>query len=561
MDRLRQLLSYIGAQMSVLTFSQRLAIGLCAALVVVSLLWLLQWSTTPELVPLANYEFSFEELQAAEDALEENGAPYSVRGTRVYVRAQDRHNLLRVLHGAGALPEGSLYDMASVVADDNPFQSPGQRQFAQNYAKGNELAKIIATSPFVRKAAVLINNKRTRRLGGQSDVPTASVNVALAPGTEITSEMVEGFAKLVAGAIAGLTPPNVYITDSRTMRSYSVPRPGDPASVDYLAIVKKREAHFLAKIMDKLADVPGLRASVTVELDTSRSVKQKHAYTKVEPKTESTQTTEQTSPQQPTEPGVQANLGQALTAGASGMNNTTEESKQEFYEPKLSETETIERVAFGTKRVTATVGIPRSFVVGVFRAKFPDVEEDPKDDDPRFVTVRDDQTTRVKTSVERIVMAKSPKDVEVDVYPDMMWTSDGGGFAASPGGVAVAMAEADSLDAIELLRTYGPQAGLAMLAMMSMAMMMRVVRKSSRVVGRRAPRPAVGQEALEEEPILSAGPHPVGQAATSEGFLVGHEIDEEALRDRELNEEVAKLVDEDPEGAADLLRRWIQDSA
>ena len=56
MERLRQLLNQITAQLGLLTLSQRLAMGLSAALIVVSLLWLMQWSTTPDLVPLVNYE-------------------------------------------------------------------------------------------------------------------------------------------------------------------------------------------------------------------------------------------------------------------------------------------------------------------------------------------------------------------------------------------------------------------------------------------------------------------------------------------------------------------------
>ncbi len=35
----------------------------------------------------------------------------------------------------------------------------------------------------------------------------------------------------------------------------------------------------------------------------------------------------------------------------------------------------------------------------------------------------------------------------------------------TPGGVAAAMAEGDAVDSVALLRTYGPQAGLAMLAL------------------------------------------------------------------------------------------------
>ncbi len=179
MERLRQLLSHVGAQLSVLTVSQRLAIGLCAALVVGSLAWLLQWSTRPEMVPLITQDIGYDNLDTAEQALRGEGVKFEVHGTRIYVRPADLHNALRLLHSADALPEGSLFDMATVVMDQNPFQPPAARAFAQTYAKGNELAKIIATSPAVSKVSVIINPKTKRRLGGLTDVPTASVTVTM----------------------------------------------------------------------------------------------------------------------------------------------------------------------------------------------------------------------------------------------------------------------------------------------------------------------------------------------------------------------------------------------
>ena len=144
MERLRQLLNDIGAQLGVLTVSQRLAIGLCAALIAGSMLWLLQWSTTPEMVPLVNAEFSYDDLDSAESALRAEGIKFTIHGTRILVASADRQSAIRVVHTAGALPEGSLFDMDAVVADQNPFQSPEARKYAQNFAKGNELAKIIA---------------------------------------------------------------------------------------------------------------------------------------------------------------------------------------------------------------------------------------------------------------------------------------------------------------------------------------------------------------------------------------------------------------------------------
>ena len=64
--------------------------------------------------------------------------------------------------------------------------------------------------------------------------PDTSVTVTLASGKEMTHEIVEGFAKLVAGGVAGLKPHQVNITDARTMRSYGLPDPDDAASFDLL---------------------------------------------------------------------------------------------------------------------------------------------------------------------------------------------------------------------------------------------------------------------------------------------------------------------------------------
>ncbi len=559
MDRLRQLLNTISAQLSVLTISQRLAIGLCAALAAGSLLWLLQWSTAPEMVPLVTHDFTYEAMDSAEQSLKANDIPYIIRGTRVFVRPTDRHNALRLLYAAEALPEGSLFDMEAVVTDSNPFQSPEARTYAQTYAKGNELAKIIATSPTVRKASVIINPVTKRRLGGVTDVPTASVTVTLAPVREMTNEIVEGFAKLVAGAVAGLKPHNVYITDARTLRSYSVPHPDDAISFDVLSVIKRYEEHYRSKILSKLADIPGVQVAISVELDMNKRVTQSIKHDLPQPKVETSNSTEQSSPLQPTEPGVRANLGQALTS-ASGEAQSTEETTVENFEPKLSRTETIEQMPFATTKVTAAIGIPRSFIIGVFKAQHLEVTDDPKDDDPDFVAARDAQVARVRAAVERIVMApKSSEDVQVDVYPDMEWTADGGVWSRAPGAVAFAQQGGEELDAIGLVRTYAPQAGLATLALVSLLMMMRMVRKSSELIGTHRRQFSESAESPEDEKPLSVGQTPVGEAEVSESMLAGKEVDPQTLRYQELGLEVSKMVEKDPEGAAALIRRWVED--
>jgi len=557
MDRLRRLFEYINAQMSVLTVSQRIAIGMCAALLAGSLLWLLQWSAAPDMPPLLAHEFSLDELSAAEAALESSGLPFEIRGTRIYVRTADRHNLLRVLHAGDALPQGSLFDMQAVVHDENPFRSPEALAYAQNYAKGNELAKIIATYPFVKKASVLINPSTKRRLGAAADVPSASVTVTLAPGKDMTEDCVEGFAKLVSGAVGGLKPYNVNVVDARTGQSYSFPRPNEVGTLDHLRIVQKHEERLLAKVRSGLADIPGVQATVTVELDTGKRVKQTILHDPPQPKIEFGQSSEQSSPEQPAEPGVVANVGQAVTAGGAGVKNMTEQTNVENFEPKPRETETIEHIPFAMiKSVTATVGIPRSFIVSIFQAKNPETP-DPQDDDAAFAALRDEQLARIKGSVEKIVMAKSPDDVKVNVYPDLEWKSEGGTWNRTPDGVVTAETSIGGVDPVGLLRGYGPQAGLGLLAVMSMFMMMRIVRRSSQAIPPATPYhepPVPGGE----EPILTAGVHPVGQAAVPESLLMGREVDDTTLRYQELSSEVSKLIDEDPDGVADLIRQWVE---
>jgi hypothetical protein len=247
-----------------------------------------------------------------------------------------------------------------------------------------------------------------------------------------------------------------------------------------------------------------------------------------------------------------------LSVGGGEGGNTTEETAVENFEPKLTQTETIEQMPFGIRKITAAIGIPRSFVVGVWRAQHPDLKEFPKDDDPQFVSIRDEQLARVRASVLRITMAK-PEDIEVDVYPDMDWSAGGGVWSSVPGGLALARQSGESLDTMSMVEHYGPQAGLAVLALASMFMMMRVVRKSSESLGTRRRLMSVETEP-EEEIVMSVGSSAVGKAEVSESMLTGKEVDPETLRFQEIGKEVSQMVENDPAGSADLIRRWLNDS-
>ncbi len=556
MDRLRQQIEEISARLKVLNASQRIAIGMCAGMVLISVLWLMQWSTAPEMGLLVDREFTYVELDAAEESLKANGVDYELRGNRVFVELSERHNALRLLHKAEALPDGSLYDMQSVVGEQNPFLAPDDRNFRQNFATGNELAKIIASSPFVDRASVILNPKTKRRLGGQSDMPSASVAVTLSGRSEMSEEMVDGFAKLVSGAVAGLKPHNIFITDTRSGRSYNVPHPDDAASFDVLGMQKKREGHLQSKIVGALSYIPGLRVAVSVDLEMSKRMTERMQHDVPQPKVETSDTSEQGSQNGASEAGAQANVGKAVTAGGSGQSSLTENSKTENFPPALTQRETIEDIPFATKSATASVGIPRSFVASVYRARFPD-KETAEENDPEFVKIRDEQVAGIQRTVERLVMSTDGDDINVYIYPDMDWTIEGGSWSASPGGIAGVVGEED-MNPIAIAKSYGPQIGLGVLSLISMFMMMRVVKSVPRLPNVPELNSDDDAGSLYEE-VLNTGVQPVGKASVSESLLVGQEVDDETIRYQELGDEVTKLVGDDPEGAAELIRRWMDD--
>ncbi|MGB0714386.1 MAG: flagellar M-ring protein FliF C-terminal domain-containing protein [Phycisphaerae bacterium] len=552
MDRLRKLIEYISQQLKLLTISQQLALALSAALVVVSVLWLVQWSSEPELVQLVNRRFEYEELDDVEEVIRQANVPYKVVGTRIYVRPEDKRNLIRLVAAADALPEGSLYDLAQVVQESSPFDPPSLRDIKHNYARANELSQIISTSPIVESARVVINNKEKRRLGGMGYEATASVFVSLKRRESLSHAKAEGFARLVASSVEGLKPHNVSVINADTMVTHKIPHPDDPGSVDMIGKTSDYERRFEEKIRLLLSNIPNVLTTVTVRLDASKTVTESADYGSTEVYAERTESTEQATSREPTEPGVQPNLGKAVTAGVSGGKSSREKSDTENFAPNIIERKRTEQFPFSIERVTAAISIPRSFVVSVYKAQFPDGEDVPAPDNADYVNIRTNLESSVRDNVVAALQA-NPQDVQVDVYPDMNWDNGGGSFAAAPDGAVPLGVAGESLDTFGMLTAYGPQAGMVFLALMSLMMMMRVARRSADEL-------AGSEEEDDEEEddlVFDADGASVGEATSASSFLVGREMSDDLLRVKELTEEVSKLVESDPGTAAELLNQWI----
>lgn len=549
MDRLRETLNRIQTQLRVLTVSQRLVVLLCAALVLVSVMWLMKWSAVPQRVAVLEQDFSFNQLGVAENALRATGISFQTIGQRIFVSPSDQDNAIRVLHESNAVPQDGRIDLDALIKDTNPFQSESDRAFARVVAKQNKIAQIIESSPQVAQAHVVLDTEQKRRLGEPAARPTASVFVTLEPGVEMTPSLVRSLANMVSRSVAGLDARQVAIIDGRTMRDFAVPSAEDEAAFGMLDEVKRHEAYLLGKVLDTLKYIPNVLASVTVELDTSRQKQERQRFDKPEIMREESSQESATASEPAAEEGVYANVGTGISAAPSGSGNTSNETRTtEFFEPKVAEKTVVEQTAPARKRVTAAVKIPRSFVASVFRLANPDKDK-PTDADLAAVVTQ--ERDRVKASVAKTIMA-DPKDIEVDVYPDV----DSSGAPLSPAMASVGPTL--PTDWTGVVGAYAPRAGLGLLAVISLFMMVRVAK---RTVPPPIPQPV--EEVKKPEPlgdlVVDDEAELVGTAEVSQDALEGREVSPDLLRNRNLIEQVGRLVDRDPHGSAELLRRWVQE--
>jgi flagellar biosynthesis/type III secretory pathway M-ring protein FliF/YscJ len=552
MEYLRRTIAQVAQQLEVLNRSQRIAIALCATLVAGSLFWLVQYSVEPEMVPLMSENFQWTELEDAVSALKAENISIKQIGSQIYIRPDDRSRAMMALAQADALPEDISVGFAELMADNDPFRPSDENIWRRQRALDVELARMIASSSAVTSARVITQAKSRRRVGAMSNIaPTASVYVKMAHGQTLNRSMVDGFARLVASAIPGLSPHRVTVMDAATNLAASPPDPEDAMGAGLLEEKKQNERHIADKLATALQSIPNVLISVSVELDVQHTKSTSQIWDKPQPKSESSNTSSNRDISQPAETGVNPNVGLAVGGGGAGTSNESEESKTEFYDVKATKIENTVKVPFDVTRAMAAISIPRSFLAGVYQARFGKIEDPSKlDDEEGFQKLRQEEIERVRLTAMKILMTASKDDVDVDVYYDL--AEDTPTLRTFPGdGMAVASTDAGLGG---YAKQYGTQAGLMVLALISFVMMSRMTRQSAAAARAKLDR---GMP-LDTEEDLHIVNGPVGKADISDGILFGQELDEETLRIGQLSEQISEMVESDPETTAELIRRWAE---
>jgi len=569
MASLQKTVTQAVGQLRDMTVSQRLAILLGVALVAGSLVWLAQWAAQPEMVPLLDQSLGAEDLALVQGGLDALGQKYGVEGSRVLVPASaSRQSVLARLQQQDKLPTDTSIGFGALVKESNPWISQEENERRWTVALQSELARVLSNFGGVKRASVHLPLGRQRRIFTRNTpLPSASVTLTMQGGESVSRRLALAAARLVSGAVPALSLKNVNVVDGNGVSVWPGPdtEPGGGGELDRRR--REHELRIAEKIRNQLAFDPKVRVNVQVVLDrTARDLESSTPSEPVDIK-EERETDETKRGLRSGEPGVKPNVG--VVAGSGGLSESSlrESTKVE----KLSgTTRKVEHTPPGEiQEIFAAINVSHSYLEGVYR------RNNPEGDAPAEAQVQavfESEKTKIINQVAVLVKPQTDEQVRVDWYYDSVdagVTAEAGSFETSVG----------------LLQRFGPASALALLALLSLALVMRMARrgdagesfgleiglpKEAVAAAKKAaedvraaaarPRHAAGGRGPARRPSAAA-PYttmPDAEATVTEGVLEAQEVDESAVQVVGMLDQVTAMIDEDPEGTAAMIERWVQ---
>jgi flagellar M-ring protein FliF len=156
-----------------------------------------------------------EKASAAANYLDEKGIPYKLQDGGRTILVPRKHNVERL--------KLSLAEQDIVASDEMPGHKLltdggfglGEEQIRarKNIALEGNLAKIIKGYQQVEDAKVLITPGQESAFIKDTEPAKASVTITLKSGEKLEPQQIKGISRIVAGAVPGLNPDNVAITD------------------------------------------------------------------------------------------------------------------------------------------------------------------------------------------------------------------------------------------------------------------------------------------------------------------------------------------------------------
>ena len=554
MDFLKNQAAKIREQLAGLTGSQRMLAGSLAVIMVMTLMWWSRFAGTSELEELLPQDFSAEDINRIATLLESRGMSPKIVGNRIQIPADRRREAMGILTFEQLAP----HDMSSgfdeiITKMDSPWNTDRKQDVMFNRAKEAMLGQIMHEWPGVREARVVINNAQKRMFGEASVMPTATVNLKMKNiGDRPSKQLISAAADTVAGAVSGMFRSKVnVIVDGASHNVQERDADGESGGGDsWMELVKEHERYFSTKIQAHFGWLEGVYVSVTVDPKMQKSLVVKESYDRAKTLSIAQSIKERTdenssTTRPPGEPGAVPNTtvanqradvvgGGGAGGGEGTTGNTTESDIKNTILPSWVH-ETIKSAGGESAVVGASVNIPRSYFVRIFKSATGSSK------DPDVATLKpfiDAELPRIKSMVSGCVSQTPDEKVLVDWYYDALPSGD---VSAQP----------TAATSIPLALTgHLKEIAVGALAVISLFMVSMLVRKGT-------PAPIIPPQSQKTAAPSKGSEELIGEANEGIQSLDAMEIDDDSVRTEQMVSQVSTMVKDNPDGAASLVKRWL----
>jgi flagellar M-ring protein FliF len=264
------------------TMGQKVVAVLGTAALVLAGFMVFKWAATPSYAPLYS-NLSSEDASAVVEQLDADGVPYEIgnNGGTIMV-PQDQVYSTRISLSGEGLPSSSGEGGYSIL--DNADLSTSQAQEQTNFKRAmeGELSKTIEAIDGVDTAIVHLALPEKQVFADEQAPATASVLVDTGPGDELGPEQVQAIVHTVASSIDGLDPEKVTVADSSgRVLSTTDGTDGAGASTRTQQIedVQNDLQTKIQTMLDRVVGPGNSTVQVTAEMDFDKAVTESTTYT------------------------------------------------------------------------------------------------------------------------------------------------------------------------------------------------------------------------------------------------------------------------------------------
>jgi flagellar biosynthesis/type III secretory pathway M-ring protein FliF/YscJ len=544
-----------------------LAVAL-VAIMVMTLSWWARYSGNADLETLIDVDFTPEEINNAAAALVGHGVEYKIVGNRIMVQADKRFEALAFLGYDQILPHDIASGMDDLISHSGSLMdSPAQQEDERVRGRSLMLGKVIGRFPGVKTAVVVADPTIKRDFGDASVLPSASVYLEMKRNVKADRRLVIAAADMVTGSFAGMRRSRVHVAvDGVGFKLSDDDDTAGGGSADddkFLELVKKDESYYAQKIRDQFHYMGDIAVAVTVRPDNRIRSGEKTQYNpknSVQQETSVKNTTEETSSNTTAmarEPGASSNIGADVSksGGSTGgsPDTTSKETNENTFENHVATAEERYQERYAAADVlSATVRVPRSFFVRLWKTSNPKATGDP--DESMVEQIFTQQLPDLIKDVKGCTNIPTENAITVAMYPD-----------EAP--VVNAMPAASASVGL-MLGSHVKEIALGALAVISLLMVSMMVKKSAPLPALAAAASTAGASASPLDPrgtdrkstlavIGKADEDLAGEVAEGAGALDGIELDAESVREQQVREQVTSMVTDNPDAAATILKRWL----